>query len=216
MIDLGQFLDGLLALPLASSAVSQPKPIQVAQPQTAVPAPSDSANPYPSHTPYTSTAFQEARQPKRSFFSLLVLDVGGIALGALVTLLSTNLCWLSGVCAKTRSDTVTRKSNTSQQLILLPLPVSRQNAASSYAIVNSIRPGVISGLKLASGSIFYEDGDVLSGGFRVYCPTIMIRPIDYTLKNSNGVVKKQGSWWNQSFQAKWKGEFALIAQVCKD
>jgi len=82
--------------------------------------------------------------------------------------------------------------------------------ANIYAI-KSIAP---KGLKLAQGWVSYNDGDVLSGVFRIYCPTKMIRPTNYKLSDRNGNVKQQGKWWQEAFKPKWKAEFELVNYVC--
>ena len=79
-----------------------------------------------------------------------------------------------------------------------------------YAI-RSIEPR---GLKLAQGSISYNDGDVLSGVFRIYCPTKMIRPTNYTLQDRKGSTKRKGKWWQDAFKPKWKVEHELVSYVC--
>ena len=78
-----------------------------------------------------------------------------------------------------------------------------------YAI-KSIQP---KGLKLAQGWISYNDGDNLTGVFRIYCPTKMIRPTNYILRGRNGLVK-QGHWWEVAFKPKWKVEHQLVSYVC--
>ena len=82
--------------------------------------------------------------------------------------------------------------------------------ANIYAI-KSIAP---KGLKLAQGWVSYNDGDVLSGVFRIYCPTKMIRPTNYKLLDRNGNVKQQGKWWQEAFKPKWKAEHELVNYVC--
>lgn len=77
--------------------------------------------------------------------------------------------------------------------------------------VKSIKPA---GLKLAKAIVQYNDGDRLSGVFRIYCPTGMIRPTNYKLVNSNGQTKKTGSWWEPAFKAKWKAEKELVDYTC--
>lgn len=72
------------------------------------------------------------------------------------------------------------------------------------------------GLKIATAVITYRDGDVLSGKFRVYCPTSQIRPIDYILRSSSGTTKKSGTWWEESFAPKYQVERELVAKVCRD
>ena len=70
------------------------------------------------------------------------------------------------------------------------------------------------GLKIANAKLIYNDGDVLTADFRIYCPTSMIRPTNYMLKNSQGALKKQGSWWEPAFQPKWEAERSLVRQAC--
>ena len=70
------------------------------------------------------------------------------------------------------------------------------------------------GLKLVKGWISYNDGDVLSGVFRIYCPTNMIRPTEYTLKDRKGRIKKIGEWWDPSFSPKWEVERKLVRYSC--
>ena len=78
--------------------------------------------------------------------------------------------------------------------------------------IQSIKPN---GLKLAQGWIRYNDGDVLTGIFRIYCPTKMIRPTNYILKDRLGVVKREGLWWDPAFPAKWDVEQKLVNYTCK-
>lgn len=66
------------------------------------------------------------------------------------------------------------------------------------------------GLKLVKGWISCDDGDVLSGVFRIYCPTSMIRPTEYILKDRKGRIKKVGEWWDPSFSPKWEVERKLV------
>ena len=82
------------------------------------------------------------------------------------------------------------------------------------AFVYSVEPSTPEGLKIVKGRLVYNDGDVLEGGFRVYCPTKQIRPIDYKLTTARGEVKKAGDWWEESFPPKWKAENDLISKVC--
>ncbi|NEQ35351.1 MAG: hypothetical protein F6K40_03110 [Okeania sp. SIO3I5] len=70
------------------------------------------------------------------------------------------------------------------------------------------------GLYLATATLKYDDGDVLKGDFRVYCPTSTIRPTNYVLTDKNGNVKKQGEWWEPAFEAKYSAEKSLITLVC--
>jgi len=82
--------------------------------------------------------------------------------------------------------------------------------ATVYQVSESTPPG----LKIVNAELVYNDGDVLTGDFRVYCPTSMIRPTNYILKNSQGALKKQGSWWEPAFQPKWEAERSLVRQAC--
>ena len=81
-----------------------------------------------------------------------------------------------------------------------------------YAI-QSMEP---QGLKLAQGWIGYNDGDTLHGIFRIYCPTGMIRPTHYIHRDRQGVIKKQGEWWETAFQAQWKTEKMLVNYTCEN
>lgn len=80
-----------------------------------------------------------------------------------------------------------------------------------YAI-ESIEPR---GLRLAQGWIGYNDGDILYGVFRIYCPSKMIRPTKYTLRDRCGKIKKNGDWWEPAFKPKWKTEHELVSYVCR-
>lgn len=77
----------------------------------------------------------------------------------------------------------------------------------------SICPGEPSGLKLARTTLIYNDGDVLSGLFRVYCPTQMIRPTQFHSETAGGELKQEGEWWEEAFQPRWKAKHSLIDQV---
>jgi len=77
--------------------------------------------------------------------------------------------------------------------------------------IKSIAPN---GLKLAQGWVTYNDGDTLTGVFRIYCPTKMIRPTNYKLQDRNGIVKQTGKWWQESFKPKWNVEYELVRYVC--
>ncbi|MGB3507787.1 MAG: hypothetical protein WBA93_00785, partial [Microcoleaceae cyanobacterium] len=70
------------------------------------------------------------------------------------------------------------------------------------------------GLYLATTTLKYDDGDVLKGDFRVYCPTSTIRPTNYVLLDKYGHVKKQGQWWESAFEAQYLPEKMLITLVC--
>jgi len=83
------------------------------------------------------------------------------------------------------------------------------------AAVSSIQPLEIPGLKLVDATLVYNDGDSLEALFRVYCPSQQIRPTQYVLRSSSGILKKQGDWWEKSFPPKWKAEHDLIAKVCR-
>ena len=80
--------------------------------------------------------------------------------------------------------------------------------------VYAIKSTSTNGLKLVKGWISYNDGDVLSGVFRIYCPTSMIRPTEYTLKDQKGRIKKIGEWWDPSFSPKWEVERKLVGYAC--
>lgn len=71
------------------------------------------------------------------------------------------------------------------------------------------------GLYLATATLEYDDGDVLQGDFRVYCPTSTIRPTNYILTDKDGNIKKQGEWWEPAFEAKHLPEKVLITLVCQ-
>jgi hypothetical protein len=73
VIALGQFLDGLLALPVGSTPPSHPKPAANSKQQP--PGPSASANPYTSSPPAPSISIQQGSQTKGSTIRLLVLAV---------------------------------------------------------------------------------------------------------------------------------------------
>lgn len=77
--------------------------------------------------------------------------------------------------------------------------------------IKSIEPR---GLKLAQGWIVYNDGDTLYALFRIYCPSKMIRPTNYTLLDRNRNVKKKGGWWEPAFKPKWKTEYELVSYTC--
>jgi hypothetical protein len=96
-----------------------------------------------------------------------------------------------------------------------PLPAQRPASETrDQALVESVDDGEPLGLKLAQGQLIYNDGDVLKGVFRVYCPTRMIRPTRFELIDVTGRVKKQGDWWEPAFTPRWQAEKQLIAQVC--
>ena len=84
------------------------------------------------------------------------------------------------------------------------------------AVVSQVEDSSPKGLKIATAVVTYNDGDALSGRFRVYCPTSQIRPIDYVLKSSSGTTKKSGTWWEESFAPKYQAERELVAKVCRD
>jgi len=96
-----------------------------------------------------------------------------------------------------------------------PLPDQRPASETrDRAVVESVADGEPLGLKLAQGQLIYNDGDVLKGVFRVYCPTQMIRPTRFELIDATGRVKKQGDRWEPAFTPRWQAEKQLIAQVC--
>jgi hypothetical protein len=70
------------------------------------------------------------------------------------------------------------------------------------------------GLKIVDAELIYNDGDSLVASFRVYCPTSLIRPTNFILKSSDGLTKKEGSWWEPAFRPKWEPERSLIRQAC--
>ena len=70
------------------------------------------------------------------------------------------------------------------------------------------------GLYLISAILKYSDGDVLTADFRVYCPTGTMRPTNYVLVDKNNNVKKQGEWWEPSFQPEYAPEMQLMEIVC--
>ena len=103
VIALGQFLDGLLALPVSSAAPSQPKPVTVAQHQK--PEPGASANPYPSPSSYTQTSVEQGHKPRGAIIPLLVLSVvtGLFTATTAVALRSGALCSFGIGCAPSSS-----------------------------------------------------------------------------------------------------------------
>ena len=70
------------------------------------------------------------------------------------------------------------------------------------------------GLYLISATLEYTDGDVLTADFRVYCPTGTMRPTNYILVDKNNNVKKEGEWWEPSFQPEYAPETELVELVC--
>ena len=143
-------------------------------------------------------------------------------------------CLLLGACSVTVNQTAPQPSSPQVDPPLsTPAPSSadqgkrvkhvnsapeQQARASSQerdlARVLSIRAGEPYGLKLVRATLIYNDGDVLSGLFRVYCPTRMIRPTQYRLETAAGELKKEGEWWDEAFQPRWNAEQSLIAKVC--
>jgi hypothetical protein len=87
-------------------------------------------------------------------------------------------------------------------------------ASGEGATVFAVKSSSPKGLKLADAQLIYNDGDVLTGVFRVYCPTRMIRPTGYTLWSKYGKIKKQGAWWDPAFPPKWRPEYELVQTVC--
>jgi hypothetical protein len=88
-------------------------------------------------------------------------------------------------------------------------------ASSEYATVTLVEDSTPKGLRIATGRLIYNDGDVLIGKFRVYCPTSQIRPVDFVLRTSSGAIKKQGSWWKESFAPKYPVERELVNKTCR-
>lgn len=83
------------------------------------------------------------------------------------------------------------------------------------AIVLSVRSLATPGLKLAHGVLTHPDGDRLAGGFRIYCPTRMIRTVNDQLIAADGAIRKQGAWWEPAFQPRWRTEQDLVGYVCR-
>jgi hypothetical protein len=86
--------------------------------------------------------------------------------------------------------------------------------SSEYATITLVEDSTPKGLRIATGRLIYNDGDVLIGKFRVYCPTSQIRPVDFVLRTSSGAIKKQGSWWEESFAPKYPVERELVNKTC--
>ncbi|MGR3278105.1 hypothetical protein ACSYAD_23700 [Acaryochloris marina NIES-2412] len=86
--------------------------------------------------------------------------------------------------------------------------------AAQTAQVSNIQPLEKPGLYMARAVLQYSDGDALQADFRVYCPTAMIRPTNYQLFDHLGHIKKQGSWWETSFQPQYSSERQLVRSVC--
>jgi hypothetical protein len=78
----------------------------------------------------------------------------------------------------------------------------------------STKPLETSGLYLATTTLMYPDGDQLKADFRVFCPTFTIRPTNYVLMDSKGIVKKQGAWWEPAFTPTYDSERQLVKEVC--
>lgn len=100
VVALGQFLDGLLGLQEGSAQASQSIPAKTTQPQCVGPKPNGSANPSHPQSSYSSTAMEGGSQPKRSFFSLLVLGVvtALVTATAAVAIRSGALCSVGIAC----------------------------------------------------------------------------------------------------------------------
>jgi hypothetical protein len=94
-------------------------------------------------------------------------------------------------------------------LSCLALPVMAQDIR-LWRVTQLDKPG----LYLASATLRYYDGDELTADFRVYCPTSMIRPTNYSLQRADGYIKKKGAWWVKAFSPKYKSEYQLVAAVC--
>ncbi len=97
---------------------------------------------------------------------------------------------------------------------LPPKKVTTHSSGGDSAQITFVEESNPPGLKIATGRLVYNDGDVLEGRFRVYCPTSQIRPIDYVLRAKDGVVKKSGEWWDESFSPKYGPEYQLISKTC--
>ncbi|MEB3883634.1 hypothetical protein [Lyngbya sp. CCY1209] len=82
------------------------------------------------------------------------------------------------------------------------------------AIVEDKRALDEPGLYLATATLEYDDGDVLTADFRIYCPTVMIRPTNYVLADRDGNIKRQGDWWEPAFKAEYSPETMLVEEVC--
>jgi hypothetical protein len=87
--------------------------------------------------------------------------------------------------------------------------------SSEYATVSLVEESTPKGLRIATGKLVYNDGDVLTGKFRVYCPTSQIRPVEFALRSSTGVLKKEGAWWSESFAPKYAVERELVNKTCQ-
>ena len=119
----------------------------------------------------------------------------------------------AAVVSTTNQSSSTSSSESSQSY----LPSEQVNTHSSKgdsAQITFVEESNPAGLKIATGRLVYDDGDVLEGRFRVYCPTSQIRPIDYVLRAKDGMVKKSGEWWDKSFSPKYDSEFQLISKTC--
>jgi len=92
-------------------------------------------------------------------------------------------------------------------------PIST-STSSEYANVSFVVDSSPKGLRIATGKLTYNDGDVLEGKFRVYCPTWQIRPIEFVLRSSTGVIKKQGASWAESFTPEHAVERELVRKTC--
>jgi hypothetical protein len=86
--------------------------------------------------------------------------------------------------------------------------------SSEYATITLVEDSTPKGLRIATGRLIYNDGDALTGKFRVYCPTSQIRPVNFVLRTSSGAIKKQGSWWEESFAPKYPVERELVNKTC--
>ena len=124
-----------------------------------------------------------------------------------------DMCDPDGAEARSNAREEQRQEEWKQSQTDLTAKIER-NESTDPVIVNSVADIPPEGLKLAEGSLTYDDGDILSGVFRVYCPTSQIRPTAYVLRDKNGVVKKEGAWWKESFAPKYKVEFDFAKQVC--
>ncbi len=87
--------------------------------------------------------------------------------------------------------------------------------SSEYATISLVEESTPNGLRIATGKLIYNDGDILTGKFRVYCPTSQIRPVNFVLRSSSGVLKKEGAWWAESFAPKYAVERELVTKTCR-
>jgi len=141
-----------------------------------------------------------------------------------ILLSASTIVFIGTGCAVTINNPTASNPSSSKppatQAPAAPPPVNRMPSpqvapnSNDTATIFQVSESTPPGLKIVNAELVYNDGDVLTGDFRVYCPTSMIRPTNYTLKNSQGALKKQGSWWEPAFQPKWEAERSLVRQAC--